>query len=807
MQAAEINMTLKTGFDEQIPLLQQMTDYLSQMVAGQGGMTPDQAKALQGMKQAGLEAESDATKNRARNARKKSNALNRAFGGTKEITAENQMNFLDMKNSERKRMMRIADNGLQLDDVNKVLELKGKDKDRWFALAEYGYNITDTKLISGMSNRDFDKLLILAKAGIPITNIKAISKYDERECELMAKMFGQGMEIAQGGLYEFARKGEMTKDDFATKKSMVNNLEGSYEERIGLNRQEGVEQFSRQHTKQSKLARMGESMKDSAQGMAHAAMADVDQKVYAKTHGYNNKNRKSGAINNAGLARKGTGAIKSIVSGKGVNVLEGMSTEALAAVAASPAAIPGRADGGKATKDEVAVVSKGERIEPADSDKEKEAPDKAQAQKKESELEKATKEAKKDKKKSTSTVNTEYGPQEYKMSSDGSMVVAKTKQSMAVQKRILDRDNTQKELLASIKELVATNKESLKNSLAGAGKKAKKGLFDLLKDLNPLNMLKKFGGVIASVLGPLAPLVLKGAGALGGLAMKGIKWAGGKVLDGAKAIGSKVMNTKVGQKIANSKVGKFASKIGGKLFGSKGGGDLDTSTPTNEMEAITIHGSNIEKLLTKILNALEGDDGADMPGISAGGRKRRKNKKGGKKGKKGKGPSAPANTASGGKKKGGKGRAGKLLALGGGIAAGIGLSNLFGGSDDEDYDENGLEYTGDAENLDDAMGEAMGGIGGQFGEDGMSDIGTGAMAGGVAAAAASQMALANNNSSTMDTALDAGANAMYTKDAADMASKKSSKFANMMNKGKDAVGQAANATKENTLAIVQKVKS
>ena len=161
------------------------------------------------------------------------------------------------------------------------------------------------------------------------------------------------------------------------------------------------------------------------------------------------------------------------------------------------------------------------------------------------------------------------------------MVVAKTRQSMAVQKRIRDRDNTQKELLATIKELVDVNKESLKNSLAGIGRKAKKGLFDLLKDLNPLNMVKKFGGAIASALGPLAPLVLKGIGAIAKLPMKGIKWAGGKVLDGVKAIGSKIMNTKIGRKIANSKIGRFASKIGGKLFGSKGDGDVDTSTPTN----------------------------------------------------------------------------------------------------------------------------------------------------------------------------------------------------------------------------------
>ena len=837
MQAAEINMTLKTGFDEQIPLLQKMTDYLGMMVEGKGGMTPDQAKALQDMKQAGLKAEVEANKKRRRNARKKTNILNRAFGGTTKITDENQLNFLDTTNSERKHLLRIADNGLQLDDVNKVLELKGKDKERWFTLADYGYNITDIKLIHGMSNHDFDKLMILAKAGIPITNIKAISKYDEHECELMAKFFGNGMEIAQGGLYEFARKGEMTKEEFATKKAMVNNLEGSYEERIGLNRQEGVEQFSKHHTKQSKLARMGESMKDSAKGMVHAAMADTEQKLYARIHGYNNRNRKSGAINNAGLAKKGTGAIKAIASGKDVNILEGMSTEDLAAVASSPAAIPAHADGGKVTKDEVAVVSKGERIEPADSDKEKAAPP-AQAQKKESELDKATKETKKDKKKNTSTVNTEYGPQEYKMSSDGSMVVAKTKQSMAVQKRILDRDNTQKELLATIKELVDVNKESLKNSLAGIGRKAKKGLFDLLKDLNPLNMVKKFGGAIASALGPLAPLVLKGIGAIAKLPMKGIKWAGGKVLDGVKAVGSKIMNTKIGRKIANSKIGRFASKIGGKLFGSKGDGDVDTSTPTNELDAINIHGSNIEKLLTKILNALEGNDGgAEVPGITIGGKKRRrkgaKGKKGGapstpadaipdnkkkdRRGKKGEAPSTPTDTTPdgkkktpstpaevtpGNKKKRAKGRIGKLLTFGGAVTAGLGFSNLFGGSGDEaeDNGENKPEYTSYDENMDNAVGETTGGNDDQISETEISDFD-------ISTADESQMALANNNSSSMDIALDVGANAMYTKEAVDIISKTSSKFANMMNKGKNAVGNADNATKENTLAIVQKVKS
>ena len=988
MQAAEINMTLKSGFDEQIPLLEKMTAYLGQMVAEQGGMTSEQVKALEGMKQTGLEAESKVTKKRIRDARRKSIALKRAFGGKKKITAENQMNLLDMKNSERKHMMRIAHNGLQLDDVNKVLELKGKDKDRWFALADYGYNITDMKLINGMSNRDFNKLMILAKAGIPITNIKAISKYDEHECEIMAKLFGQGMEIAQGGLYEFARKGDMTEDEFATKKDMVNNLEGSYEERIGLNRQEGVEQFSTHHTKQSRLARMGESMKESAQGMAHDAMADIGQKAYAITHGYNNKNRKSGAIDNAGITKGTIGKKESTA----------LSKVYAAATASVPSFVRGYADGGKITKDEVAVVSKGERIEPADSNKEDtnnvqtQEPDKTQIQKRESELDKATKDAKKDKKKNTSTVNTEYGPQEYKMSSDGSMVVAKTKQSMAVQKRILDRDNTQKELLASIKELVATNKESLKHSIAGVGKKAKKGLFDLLKDLNPLNLLKKFGGAIASMLGPFAPLLFKGINAVGGLVKKGLGWAGGKILDKAKDVGSKVLNkalnTKIGQKIvnskivqkiANSKVGKFARKIGGKLLsGSTNDTDLDMSTPTNELEAIHIHGSNTEKLLTQILDAIKDNGGGssgDKPNPVPGfddfepdipGRRRRKNS--GKNGKK-----------DDGKKRRGKGRLGKLLAIGGGIATGLGLGNMFGGNDeDEDNDENkpvpsgndeiddksgkgkkedndgieamvadtadglakkGLEWAGtkalntkvgkkfanskvgkfalkvggelldddDSSTSDDDLDtstptneleainvhgsnteklltqilEAIKGNGddedngdnnlvsniadllpdvlpggrkkrGKNAKEGKnvptpSDVSSGgkkggkrangrlgkllALGGGIASGlglggmlggndtdedtgediendtGASQMDLANNNNSTMDMVLDAGSTTMDIKDATDVASERSSKFANLMNKGKEAVGEAASVTKENINAIVQKVES
>ena len=745
MQAAEINTTLKTGFDAQIPILQEMAGYLSKMVASNGAITPEQSKALQGMKQTGIKAESKSTKKRMNKAQKKSDAFNKAFAGITEITPENQMKLMDMKNSERKRFMRIGDNGLMLNDVNKVLELKGKNKDRWFALAEYGYNITDMKLISSMSNRDFNKLMILAEAGIPITNIKAISKYSEHECEIMVKLFGNGMEIAQGGLYEFARKGDMTKEEFATKKDIVNSLEGSYEERIGLNRQEGVEQFSNDHTKQSKLARMGESMKESAKGVAHDAIADVGLKLYAKTHGFNNKNRKSGAIDNAGITKGTMGKKKS-----------SYLTKVYAAAASAPSFVRGYADGGKITKDEVAVVSKGERIEPADSNKEdadkvqtQEIDNKAQNQKRESELDKATKDAKKDKKKTTSTVNTEYGPQEYKMSSDGSMVVAKTKQSMAVQKRILDRDNTQKELLASVKELVATNKESLKHSLANVGKKAKKGLFDLLKDLNPLNLLKKYGAAIASVLGPFAPLVLKGAGALGGLAKKGLSWVGGKVADKAKSIGTKALNTKLGQKIANSKVGKFASKIGGKLFGKSTGDDLDTSTPTNEMEAIQIHGSNTEKLLTKILEAIQGNNnsGTGLPDVGGIGKK--SDKKIGKNGKPVPGKEIPGKKAS-------KGRLGKLLAVGGGIAGAVGLGSLFGDSGDKG---NGENYAG------------------------------------------------NKGTGIMGAALDAGANAMYTKDAINMASNHSSKFANLMNKGKDAAAEAASATKENTLAIVQKVKS
>ena len=115
-----------------------------------------------------------------------------------------------------------------------------------------------------------------------------------------------------------------------------------------------------------------------------------------------------------------------------------------------------------------------------------------------------------------------------------------------------------------------------------------------------------------------------------------------------------------------------------------------------------------------------------------------------------------------------------MLAIGGDIASGLELGGMLGGND---TDENA-------------------------GEDAENNTG------------ASQMDLANNNSSTMDTVLDAGSTAMdikdatdVAKDATDAASERSSKFANLMNKGKEAVGDAASATKENIDAIVQKVES
>ena len=234
------------------------------------------------------------------------------------------------------------------------------------------------------------------------------------------------------------------------------------------------------------------------------------------------------------------------------------------------------------------------------------------------------------------------------------------------------------------------------------------------------------------------------------------------------------MNTKVGQKFANSKVGKFALNVGGKLLDDDDSStsDTDSSTPTNELEAINVHDSNTEKLLTQILEVIKGngnDENNDnslvsnitdlLDALPEGSNKRSKNAKDGKH------ESKPSDVSPDGKKggKNGNGRFSKLLAIGGGIASGLELGGMLGGNDTDENAENNTS--------------------------------------------ASQMDLANNNSSIMDTVLDAGSTAMDIKDATDIASERSSKFANLMNKGKEAASDAASATKENIDAIVQKVES
>ena len=627
MQAAAINKTLLSGFEEQIPLLKQMAESLK--ILSSGYVSEGQLNALDAQRRRGVDRAHDLKTGMNANIQARANRVNRALGGKTNITSENAHNLFDRSKSDIEMLVDIGESGFTVDDVNEILSLSKKDFDRWISLAKFGYKITDPSLISGLSEADFDKLMVLVEAQMPITDIKLITKLSMDQVQAMAMLSKAGMQTELSGLAEFAKTGvgiDPSSSTFRERQKLLNasNAGRSTNDILGVDRQVGVERGHGNGVKSSLAGRMG-SLGKRIGGFAGSLW--------------------SGSINHA---KDEYYDLKWMTKGSNKNALGGSNGMLMATAVQN--GLVAMADGGVVSEDgQATVVSKGERIEsPGD--------------------------------KKSETINTEYGPQTYKLAMDGSMSLMNTKDNKAIQDKIADRDQVQKELLMSIRDLTDVNRASV-DAMMGADKekKPKKGFWDIIKDLasfmNPLNWVKKIGGVLMNALGPLAPLVSYLGGKAFGLAKKGAQFAGRLAYKGAEMVWDKVKDTGIGRRLAGSKLGRFASRIAGKSRGLLG---LDPTQSDDPAEAMNIHGSNIENLLQQIIDAIYDNGGMsaglgmDLPG---GGRRGRG------KGRRSRGVRGVRGAARGGSRFAGAAMNG--LKLAGGAMLAYDAYNWFTESDEE----------------------------------------------------------------------------------------------------------------------------
>lgn len=728
MQAAEINKTLLSGFDKQIPILQEIADTLK--ILSRGAITENQQIELNEQTQRGMNRAHENKRQMNRNIQDRANRVNKALGGQKFITLENAHKLYDKSESEVEMLIDIGASGFTVEDVNELINMSPKDLDRWARLAKCGYKITDPEVISGLSEKDFDKLMILAEAQMPITNIHLIKSLKMDVVQAMASMSKAGMRTELSGLAEFAKTGvgiDPNSQKFKDRQRLLDekNKDRSFDDIIGKNRQVGVEMGHGNGVSYSKMDRARQVGRKLGRFGKSLWTASIN---HAKDEYYDGKWLFSGDDKNHLKSKMGHSTYENAKEGAMSNVpIAHINGNFVAAMA----------DGGEVKKDkQPTIVSKGERID---------SPQKG-----------VMAEAKDIKGKKSETINTEYGPQTYKLAMDGSMSLMDTKDNKAIQDKITDRDNVQKELLNSIRDLTDVNRASV-DAMMGTEKekKPKKGFWDIIKDLasfmNPLNWVKKIGETLMGALGPLAPLVSYLGGKAFGLLKTGAKAVGRVAYKGAEMAWDKFKDTKLGRKLGESKIGRFASKIAGKSRGMLG---LDSTQSDDPAEAVNIHGSNIENLLQDIVDAIYNTGGIGRGIGLPSGRGMRGRRMG--KGSKG-GVSAPEGTRS----KWGR-RAMTGLKVAGGAALAYNAYDLLTGSDED-------------------------APGGEKGQD---------------------------NESFMDTAMRWGSNALMVgsgvglaKDAYDFASSHSNTIRDIGTGVKDKVTGAASEATEKAKPILEKVKS
>jgi len=631
-QFDSINSSLDANTDKLAMFMKEQVEILAQIRDNAMGINPKQQKKLDRANKIGDKASEIYTGQNNELVNTTNESISKAYDGqkiseaNKNVLADNPNRFQDIK--------KLAYNGYKFKDLDKILSYDANTFKRFIELGQSGYEIKDYDKLAKMSDEGFGNILAFVQTGMKITNMDAIMNEDPEVIKAMVELFKGGFNnVSQDTLKKMAPKKsqylgsakdkaidkmyDSTNEDDEKAADNVSKVNGNnydprtnyqkYKDDVGKVISPIGEEFSRGKS----IAKTGISM----------AANDI-----------------------AGGIRSTKNAIGAGISSIGASIADKYKT------LRHPSILPnGFADGATSiTKGGVAVLSKGEQVVPANENK----------------FAATSTPVPKDSK-SPTQVNTEYGIESYTKSTDGSMVMANSKDNKAIQEKISDRDNTQKGILTNLKIMagVASGKlkvgaEAAKSIAKGGLAGALSGLLDLVK--LPMTMLKSFGSLLGL---PLQLLGLGGVGSwmggkLGGAASwvgnklgaaagwAGNKlggaagWAGNKLGGFASKIKDKIIGTKLGgamvgklgalsTRFGNSKIGGFLGKgltkgksllgkAGGKISGLFGGGDSSSAVdgdgnavdePTDLLAAMNTHRTTMVSYLQQIIDLLKGGAG------------------------------------------------------------------------------------------------------------------------------------------------------------------------------------------------------
>ena len=720
-QMSSMNSALETNTDKLVDYLKPQLDTLTEIRDTLQGITPEQRRALVNDKEQGKRA-SEVYKNTNDDAADSRNkAIESLYGGDTKIDARHRYSMTD--NKRRHKMIRkSAEAGHKLNDINTAMDYSDKQLNRFLTIQSTGYDIKDYDKIAKMSQSGFDNVVAITKSGMKITDMDAIIEADPEILKGMVELYKAGYtNESQKNLMEMAKsKSRYLSDKFKGKAMDAMNSSKNADSDKASHGIIKNENENNTHDYRS----FGDKVKDTVDA-AKEITAPLRSKYGAAIKGKIKSIGETLATKDKGFAN--------------------MFAEGAASI----------------SKGGVAVVSKGERIEPAKQS----FSEMVSAAKSggpmhiggftdgfKAPLASAVAGASKLKDKFLGKqVPTDYGMATYTKATDGSMRMDNSKDNKAITDHIAERDNTQKGILENLKILAGTAKGKAGNAINKTVETAKGGLLGALSGLlglfkMPLTLLKSMGSLL------LAPLEMLG---LGGLAKSALGWAGGKIKNAASWAGNKAldagktafnwagdkagilggklkdkfMGTKFGQKVGkwndkftNSKVGKWATKGKNAISGLFGGGEQSSATeanaigadgnpvdePTDMIDAINVNRTSIVSYLQQILDAINnnGSGGAEdndnpLSDLANGDDKKKRRRRG----------SRANNTAGNRSSKWAK--AGKIGAAVAGVAAlSYGAYKLSGGGDNQ------ADYQGpDTPTQNDPTGDnkALGTIGGILG--------------------------------------------------------------------------------------------
>ena len=205
--AAIITGSINDNFAELIPLMAQSTQYLAEIAAKGGYLTDNEDRVLKEEHRLGV--------NMANNFIKRdddlSNKINKRITKglhTNKISAANRFNLLSNE-PLMNRLDNLSDKGYHMStDINSVLEANPKTRDRYLTLAEWGYQVPDISVLSDLSPKQFNNLMTLVKAGVRITDFDAVKDLDTEDAQVMADLYSNGFrDLNQGTLAGLAKTG------------------------------------------------------------------------------------------------------------------------------------------------------------------------------------------------------------------------------------------------------------------------------------------------------------------------------------------------------------------------------------------------------------------------------------------------------------------------------------------------------------------------------------------------------------------------------------------------------------------------